>query len=448
MIKDVIFYIFMLISLIHITHLGLYIVGANVYDIKQLIHRARRKPVQRPDPLVSIVIPAHNERFGVARTIESVLANTYKNIEIIVVDDGSTDDTAAVTRTFMKQKTQTGRVETSIYRSIRNARLQRKVIRHGYEAPRMLVVTQPNAGKGAAVNNGIQNYARGELVMTLDADSLLYRSAIANAVRYFDDPKIVGVAANVQVLDDNTVLSVLQKIEHLIGYRSKKFYTIANCEFVVGGVASTYRMDTLKEVGFYDTDTVTEDIGLSLKIVAQKGNKNSRIVYAANVVACTQGVQTYKALFKQRYRWKLGMLQNLLKNWRMMTAGPQKYGFMMTKYRMPMAFLGELIVLVEPILLLYILYLSVLYASFGALLGAYFVVTLYVVWTLIPDEHLSVAEKIRYGLMAPFMYFIFYVMNAVQVAAIVRCLKNYKVLTGKIRTDGRWKSPERLVAPV
>lgn len=447
MFKEIIFYVFMIISLIHVTHLGFYIVGANVYDIRQLIRKSRRKQKFISNPLVSIVIPAHNERTGIIPTLESVLASTYKNIEIIVIDDGSTDDTAAIARSFMKQRAQLSTHQSYVYRSIRNSRLQRRVERATDETTRMLVVTQPNAGKGAAVNNGIMNYARGELVMTLDADSLLYRSAIANAVRYFEDPKIVGVAANVQVLDDNTVLSVLQKIEHLIGYRSKKFYTVTNCEFVVGGVASTYRRSVLSEVGYYDTDTVTEDIGLSLKIVAQKGNKDARIVYASNVVACTQGVQTYKALFKQRYRWKLGMLQNLLKNRGMMAAGPQKYGFMMTKYRMPMAYIGEAIVLIEPLLLLYIMYLSVLYASFGALFGAYMVVTLYVIWTLVPDENLRTNEKIRYGLLSPFMYFIFYIMNAVQVAAVVRCIKNYKLIGGQVRTDGRWHSPERAKVP-
>src|SRR5206468_1640829 len=140
------------------------------------------------------------------------------------------------------------------------------------------------------------------LTMTLDADSALDKYAIANAVEYFRDKRVVGVAANVKIMQQHSVLGMLQKFEHMIGYRSKKFYTLTNSEFILGGVASTYRYETLKRVGFYDTDTATEDIGLSLKIVSE-GNKKQRIVYAANVVASTEGVQSYKALFRQRYRW-------------------------------------------------------------------------------------------------------------------------------------------------
>lgn len=445
MLKEIIFYLFIFISLIHITHIGLYIVGGNYYDIWQYVRRGRLARKRAfGGPLVSVVIPAHNEETGIARTISSVYASSYKNIEIIVVDDGSTDATAQVARGYIRSHFGGIRVSTYLARGGRGMQLRRRYIRSDYIGRvHMKVVFQENEGKAEAVNNGIKNYAQGSLIMTLDADSLLSRDAIANAVNYFEDPKIVGVAANVQVIDQNTVLSVLQKIEHLIGYRSKKFYTAANCEFVVGGVASTYRAQTIKEVGYYDNDTATEDIGLSLKIVAQKGNKDARIVYASNVVAYTQGVQSYKALFRQRYRWKLGMLQNLYKNKQLIASSPKKYGFMMTKYRIPMAFLSEAIMLIEPLLLLYILYLSVMSTSFGALFGAYLVVTLYILWNLLPDENLRNHEKLRYGLISPFMYFIFYVMNAVQVVAVVRCLKNYRLVAGRVRGSGIWDSPER-----
>jgi poly-beta-1,6-N-acetyl-D-glucosamine synthase len=229
----------------------------------------------------------------------------------------------------------------------------------------------------------------------------------------------------------------------MIGYKSKKFYTMTNCEFIVGGVASTYRREVLKEVGFYDTDTLTEDIGLSMKVVAKKGNRDYRIVYASDVVAGTEGVQTYKALFKQRYRWKMGMLQNLMRNLSLTGSRDRKYSRMLTWYRLPMAYLGELIMLIEPFLLGYILYQSAVARTPSALIGAYAIITLYVLWTLIPDEHMKLRDKVKYSLLSPCMYFIFYIMNAVQIVAIVRCLKNYKTVIGKVKTEGSWVSPER-----
>src|SRR5579884_1576561 len=149
--------------------------------------------------------------------------------------------------------------------------------------------------------------------MCLDADSILHPSAIERAVSYFSDPKIIGVAANVRVIGNRTTLGKLQQFEHMIGYRSKKFYSLSNCEFIVGGVASTYRKSVLKKVKFYDDDTLTEDIGLSLKLIAKEGNRRRRVTYAADVVALTEGVSSFNDLLKQRYRWKMGNLQNLYK---------------------------------------------------------------------------------------------------------------------------------------
>ncbi|MBC7746660.1 glycosyltransferase [Pedobacter sp.] len=445
MADTIFFYLFMTISIIHMSHLGMYIVGANFYDIWQFSRQANQKERRGRKALVTVVVPAHNEERGIIKTLDSVCASSYKNIEIIVVDDGSTDRTAQIVRNYIRTQTKIG---LRTYRAGvgRNARTRRQYIRLIEKYPKITLVTQENAGKGAAVNNGIKNFARGSLIMTLDADSTIYSDAIANTVRYFSDKKVIGVAANVRVMDDHSMLGVLQKIEHIIGYRTKKFYTVANCEFVVGGVASTYRMKTLKEVGYYDTDTQTEDIGLSMKIVARKGNRKWRIIYAADVVAGTEGVQTYKALFKQRYRWKMGMLQNLIKNRSLMTSRDKKYGRMMTAYRIPMAFIGEIILLTEPVLLAYILYLSVQQMSLSAFIGAYIIITGYIIWTLVPDEHMKVLEKFKYGLLAPCMYFMFYVMNAVQITAMVRCLYNYKQVTGKVKTDGRWASPERIAA--
>ncbi len=279
--------------------------------------------------------------------------------------------------------------------------------------------------------------------MTLDADSVLDKKAISNAVRYFENPEIVGMAANVQVMDDKTVLGLVQKFEHLIGYRSKKFYTMTNSEFIIGGVASTYRRSVIKKLRYYDTDTQTEDIGLSMKIIAN-GNIEQKIIYASDVLAQTEGVQTLGALFKQRYRWKLGMLQNLVKYKYLLTNTEAQYSRSLTIYRLPMAVLSELILVIEPFLLLYIIYLSIASQNPFSLFGAYVTITLYVLWTIWPDEHLSRSSKSKLSIYAPVMYFLFYVMNLVQLVSIIRCLKNNEAVFGKINTGGAWVSPERL----
>jgi biofilm PGA synthesis N-glycosyltransferase PgaC len=336
------------------------------------------------------------------------------------------------------------RVFSSIRRSGHKHELKRTYTRTRVDDMRVVLVSQKNAGKGAALNNGIEYYVKGQFVMTLDADSLLQTSAISNAVKYFDDPNIIGVAANVRVISSKGLVGTLQKFEHMVGYRSKKFYTLANCEFVVGGVASTYRTDILKEAKMYDTDTITEDIGLSLKLVAMHGNRKLRIVYGVDVVAMTEGVQTFRALFRQRYRWKMGSLQNLIKYRYLLGNIDSKYSRMLTLYRLPMAAFGEVLLLIEPLTLGYVVWLSFHYHTLSLLVGAYLTITAYVLWTIWPDEHMSTKDKLKLSLESFGLYMLFYAMDSVQVSAIFRCLFHYKQLIHR-KQDQTWVSPARSV---
>src|SRR5205823_3229472 len=130
------------------------------------------------------------------------------------------------------------------------------------------------------------------------------------------------------------------------------------------------------------------DIGLSLKLVAASGNREARIVYAADVVAMTEGVQTFKQLLRQRYRWKMGCLQNLFKHRQLiLNRDTTKYNRLLTMYRLPMALVSEAMLILQPLLLVYIVYLSLHMHTLNILIGGYLTVTLYVLWTVWPDEH-------------------------------------------------------------
>jgi biofilm PGA synthesis N-glycosyltransferase PgaC len=408
------FYLFVVVGLINALHFGFYLVGANIYDIWQMFRKAKLRPL-RKRPLVSVLIPAHNEEKAIIRCLESVRKSSHRKMEIIVIDDASTDKTAELVMEYISKYPK---------RSIRLLRLPK------------------NAGKAAALNKALDRHAQGELIMTLDSDSILHKQAIKNAVAYFKDPNIAGVAANVRIMDQTSILGLLQKFEHMIGYRAKKFYSLSNSEFIVGGVASTFRREVLTQVGNYDEDTVTEDIGLSLKIVSL-GNKAHRVVYASDVVAMTEGVQTLKALMRQRYRWKMGSLQNLIKNRRLVGNNSIDFTLALTLYRLPMAFLGELLLILEPFLLGYIVYLSLHFHNPSIIIGAYITITIYILWNLWPDEHTSLLHKAKLTAYVPLLYFIFYIMNFVQFVAIVRCLFNFKQVLRVSKTESSWVSPER-----
>jgi poly-beta-1,6-N-acetyl-D-glucosamine synthase len=374
----VLFWVFMAVSIINTLHIGFYLASANIYDIKQFKAKRMQKKSRKRLPLVSIAISAHNEEKVIKRTLDSILQLNYPRIQIIVIDDASTDNTGRILVSYAAAHP---------------------------EADILLRYKNKNVGKGRALNSAIQRYAKGEFVMTLDADSILHPMAVRNAIRYFDDPTVAGVAANVRIIREPGVISLLQMLEHMIGYRSKKAYSLTNSECIVGGVGSTYRKSVMEAVNFYDTDTLTEDIGLSMKVSAL-GNKKFRLVYAADVVAMTEGVATLKALMKQRFRWKYGMLQNLIKYAHLIGRTKGGYSRSLTWYRLPMAFLSEIMLLLEPILLGYVLYLSYIFQNPGTIIGSYALITVYLLLNLLPDEHTQGKGRIRLALYAPIAYFI------------------------------------------
>lgn len=436
------FYLFIIIGIIHLAHFAAYLVGGNFYDVWAAYTNRRNKRLPAYKPLISVLVPAHNEEKVIERCLQSIWNNTYDNIEIIVINDGSTDDTAQRVQRFIASRTRIYRQTTP--KIVRTQSGLKRVWQRGQTSVtrRVKLISQRNIGKAGALNNGLRYHAHGELIMTLDADSLLHKKAIANSVKYFKDPKVAGVAANVRVIEERTILGILQRFEHIVSYRSKKLFTLTNCELIVGGVASTYRRKTLDSVRHYSTDTVTEDIGLSMKIAA-RGNRKNRLIYAADVAAMTESVEDFRALLRQRYRWKLGSLQNLVKYRRMLFSTDRKYTKTLTFYRVPMSFIGELLLLLEPLALGYVVYLSTKYSTLGLFMSAYMTITAYVLLVIWPDEHLTFWGKVKASLYAPILYFVFYIMNAIQLISIIRCLLNGQKIVSLKDSRNTWISPNR-----
>lgn len=411
------YYLFGFSSIIYILHLGFYLVTASFYDIWQH-HRLRRLKQTAHDytPHVTVLIPAHNEEKVIERCLDSVFNNTYQNIDVIVVNDASTDTTRRALAHYKRT--------------------------HPDSALRV-INKRINVGKGSALNYALMRYTKGELVMSLDADSILAREAIEHAITYFVDPKIDGVAANVQIMNEHTTLSILQKFEHMISYRSKKAYSLTNSEYIVGGVASTYRMSTLRAVHFYDTDTLTEDISVSMKIVAM-GNLEHRVIYGADIMAMTEPVESLRALFRQRFRWKYGSLQNIFKHIDLVGKGDSRYSAMLTMYRMPAALLTELALLLLPLVWGYVIYLTLSEKSLLLVIGAYITVTMYMYLTLWHDEHIRPIERVYLSLYVPVTYFVFYIMDVIQVIAVIVCLFRVKNLSTHKDIGSTWISPTRI----
>lgn len=233
------------------------------------------------DASVSILVPAFNEGPVIEAAIRSLLELDWPSFEVIVVDDGSTDDT------YERACTLEGTHGTATVR----------------------VVRKTNAGKASALNTGLAA-ASSPFVLCMDADSRLGRDTLRLAMRHFADPRIGAVAGNVKVVNRGTLWTRLQALEYIQGLnlprRAQGFLRVVN---IIPGPIGVFRRDVLAQVGGYDTDTFAEDADVTIKILGA----GWQIVYEEGAVAWTEAPETVHDLLKQRYRWTRGILQALRK---------------------------------------------------------------------------------------------------------------------------------------
>ena len=235
-------------------------------------------------PPISVIVPAYNEATVIGAAIESLLALDYPTYEVIVVDDGSRDNTLAVAAKF-----------------------------EGHAAVPVRVFSTPNAGKATALNLGISN-AQYPFLFCMDSDSTVEPQTLRRAVAHMADTDVGAVAGNVKVLNRNSMLTRLQALEYIEGLnmprRAQGFIAAVN---IVPGPVGLFRREALTDVGGYETDTFAEDADLTLKLVAA----GWKVVYEDQAIAWTQAPDHWLDLIQQRYRWTRGILQTLRKRRRL-----------------------------------------------------------------------------------------------------------------------------------
>lgn len=231
-------------------------------------------------PLVSVIVPAYNEGILIAAAVEPLMAMDYPRYEVVVVDDGSNDDT------FERA-------------------LELSTI---YGSERLRVITQPNGGKAVALNTGIAA-ARGELILCMDGDSVLEPQTIREAVKHFADPGVGAVGGNVKVINRVNHLTRLQALEYIEGLSLvRTAHAFFRRVAVIPGPIGIFRKSVLEEVGGYLPGTFAEDCELTLRIMLA----GWKIKYEPAAIAWTEAPEALDALFKQRYRWARGILQSLI----------------------------------------------------------------------------------------------------------------------------------------
>ncbi|WP_338225854.1 glycosyltransferase family 2 protein [Lactiplantibacillus paraxiangfangensis] len=401
-------------SLFNLIKIAISLCASEFFDIRQTFATPSAYLQPAPyQPLVSVVIPAFNEERCIIRTLKKVLANDYSNFEVIVVDDGSTDATSSLVEAYRQ------------------------------DVPSVKLVRQVNQGKSVAINHAVQKVAQGELVMVLDADSQLVANAITNMVAHFRDNRVLALAANVKMLPLRSWLGMAQRFEFLSAYRGKCGEDWWRNLYIIGGIGSTFRRNAMLSVGLYDTDTVTEDIDFTMKLIDRLGNQDYRIGYADDVVVYTEPVSRFKSLLRQRFRWKYGRFKAFLKYRHLFFSSQKRHSKMLGWYTLPNALLQEVLMLFEPFLFVYIQAILIYYGewkTYGAMLLFFGLLISSALWQ---DRFESRWEKIKLLLQLPLAYFGLFLLTLVDFWGLLKSIKKTKALVKQTDKHANWEHVER-----
>ncbi len=221
-------------------------------------------------------MPAYNEERVISSTLHSLLNQVYDGeFDILVVDDGSPDDTFAV------------------------------VTREFGDDPRVTAYRKENGGKASALNFGIAR-ARGEIVVCLDADTQFTPSTVARLVAPLHDPNVGAVAGNAKVGNRHNLVTRWQALEYVTSQNlERRAFAVLNAITIVPGAVGAWRKAYVQAVGGFSDDTLAEDQDLTWAL----GEEGVKVTYADDAIAYTEAPDTLSSLIRQRFRWSFGTLQ-------------------------------------------------------------------------------------------------------------------------------------------
>lgn len=243
-------------------------------------HAGRPRILAAASPRVAVLVPAYREELVISRCVASLRASVYPNLEIVVIDDGSNDGTAAAAR------------------------------QAAADDGRVTVLQKANGGKASALNYGFST-TRAEVIVVVDADSIVESDAIAELVKPLADARVGAVAGNVKVGNRWSVLGVFQHLEYVMGINlDRRFFDEIDAISVVPGALGSFRREAVEAVGGFPMDTLAEDADLTVAI----GERGLSVRHAPHAQAWTEVPTAIGALRRQRYRWAYGTLQVLWKH--------------------------------------------------------------------------------------------------------------------------------------
>ncbi|MGC1363151.1 MAG: polysaccharide deacetylase family protein [Silvibacterium sp.] len=245
--------------------------------------RRRRVPPGEYEPRVAVLIPAYNEETVIVRTIRSVLNSDYANLRVLVIDDGSSDDTFDVAREAYGPEIAAGK---------------------------LTVLTKPNAGKAEALNFGLQHVDE-EIYVGIDADTVIAVDAVSKLVCHFADARVGAVAGNAKVGNRVNLWTRWQALEYITSQNfERRALDLFNVVTVVPGAIGAWRTAAVHTGGNYPINTVAEDADLTMNLLEQ----GYKVIYEDRALAFTEAPVNASGLMRQRFRWSFGTLQAVFKH--------------------------------------------------------------------------------------------------------------------------------------
>jgi len=275
---------------------------------------------------ISILVPAHNEEKTIVATVRSLLMLNYGQFEIIVVNDGSTDETLKrLVEAFelrRMDKVYRRSIATRPVRGVYGSLLQTGLI----------VLDKERGGKADALNAGI-NLSRYPLFCSVDADSVIEEDALLKVVKPFMEhpEEMIAVGGIVRCINGCEVtdgrvtkirlpqraLPTMQVVEYLRAFLTGRIgWSVLRSLLIISGAFGLYKKSEVIEVGGYDHFTDTEDLELVVQLHEnlRRKKKKYRIVFVPDPVCWTEVPTTWRVLSRQRNRWHRGMLQTFARH--------------------------------------------------------------------------------------------------------------------------------------
>lgn len=273
---------------------------------------------------ISVLVPAYNEEVTIVDSVRSLMDLDYRLYEIIVIDDGSKDETAARLIEAFSMR----RVERPVH-----LRLKCRPLKAVYEAPgtkvKLTLVHKENGGKGDSLNMGI-NVSRYPYFLCMDADSLLQKDSLEKIAQpVLEDDCVVAVGGLIRVaqcveMENGEVVgyhlpanpvTCMQVMEYDRSFLASRILMDQfNGNLIISGAFGLFKKETVVAAGGYDAGTLGEDMELVVKLHVYCRNNQQKyaIRYEPNAVCWSQAPTSLKDLMKQRRRWHLGLFQSMV----------------------------------------------------------------------------------------------------------------------------------------